>query len=211
MNRLGKRIYENKNGYGVYAVYMQDPASTRISVEMYTVSPSGVMSDLITVSRRDLIRKKTLDFFLDLDGDFSYDDILSIQKEAVKNLKNAQMEMSGGKYPLAGMQHTVNSYIRNNAKELQANPDAAIFIRDGFGYIRTDCMDKFVKEHPELGYTRVEILKRLKIMGVLKNAPKRPYDVLVSINNKKMRFCKIILADESKREEKPDEVINYGH
>ncbi len=211
MHRLGKRIYKNKKGYVVYVVYMRDAASTRISVEMYTVSPSGEMSDLITVPRRDLIGKKSLDFFLDLDGDFGLDDIVAIKNEAAKNLKDAKMETSEGKYlPLAGIHYAFSNHIRKNAKESEGNPDADIFIRDGYGYLRTDCMDQFVREHPELGYKRVEILKRLKIMGVLVNSPNRPYDILVSINNTKKRFYKILLADESRLEEKPDEELKYA-
>ncbi len=211
MNKLGKKIYINEKGFEVYVVYMRDAASTRISVEMYTVSPSGEMSDLITVPKHVLVGKKSLDFFLDLDGDFCLDDIVAIKNEAVKNLQDAKIETTQTKSPLAGIQNTLSIYIRNNAKELQDNLDADIFIRDGFGYLRTDCMDKFVREHPELGYKRVEILKRLKIMGALENAPNRPYDMLISINNSKRRFYKILLADESRREDKPDEVIVNGH
>ncbi len=207
MHRLGKRIYKNKNGYEVFVVYMRDAASSRISVEMYTVSPSGEMSDLITVPRRDLVGRKSLDFFLDLDGDFSFDDILKIKDEAVKNLKVVKPESTQNKSSLAGIHDTLSNDIRKNANDLQDHPDADIFIKDGYGYLRTDCMDKFVREHPELGYKRVEILKRLKIMGVLVNSPNRPYDVLISINNTKKRFYKILLADESRLEEKPDEVI----
>ncbi len=207
MHRLGKRIYKNKNGYGVYAVYMRDAASSRISVEMYTVSPSGEMSDLITVPKHVLVGKKSLDFFLDLDGDFCLDDIVAIKNEAIKNLKDTKIETTQIKSPMARIHDTLSSDIRKNAKDLQDHPDADIFIKDGYGYLRTDCMDKFVREHPELGYKRVEILKRLKIMGVLVNSPNRPYDVLVSINNSKRRFYKILLADESRLEDKPDEVI----
>ncbi len=211
MHRLGKRIYKNKNGYEVFVVYMRDAASSRISVEMYTVSPSGEMSDLITVPRRDLVGRKSLDFFLDLDGDFCLDDIVAIKNESVKNLQDAKIETTQTKSPLDGIHYAFSNYIRKNEKELGKNPDADIFIRDGYGYLRTDCMDKFVREHPELGYKRVEILKRLKIMGVLENSPNRPYDVLISINNSKRRFYKILLADESRLEEKPDEVIVNGH
>ncbi len=207
MHRLGKRIYKNKNGYEVFVVYMRDAASTRISVEMYTVSPSGVMSDLITVPKHELVGKKPLSCFLDLDGDFDFNDILKIKDEAVEGLKDANMEPTQNKPSLSEIHDTFSSHIRKNAEELKDNPDADIFIRDGYGYIRTDCMDRFVKEHQELGYKRVEILKRLKIMGVLVNSPNRPYDILVSINNTKKRFYKILLADESRLEEKPDEVI----
>ena len=49
MNRLGELIYENDFEYKVYAVSMRDNATTRISLEIYIVSPEEEISDLITI------------------------------------------------------------------------------------------------------------------------------------------------------------------
>lgn len=57
-------------------------------------------------------------------------------------------------------------------------------------------LDEFVKEHRHAGYKRLEILKRLKIMGAL-DSPNGRNDVLVSIGGEKRRFYKILLAEET--------------
>lgn len=211
MDRLGQKIYENAWGYEVYAVLMRDVASTRISTELYTLSPEGEMSDIITMQKQDIFTKKNpLDFFLNLDGDFGRDDIDIIKNALLNMLKKDDkrvMETVQSKYPLSGIYYSLSNYIRENAEEFTDNPEADIFIKDKYGYMRTECMDKFVKENSELGYKRVEILKRLKIMGVLKNGANRPYDVQVSIGNVKKRFYKIQLAEENITEETADEVI----
>lgn len=215
MNRLGQMIYENAWGYEVYAVLMRDVASTRISTELYTVSPSGEMSDIMTVQKQDIMTKKNpLDFFLNLDGDFGRDDIDVIKNvvfDMLRGDKKSVMQTVQIKSPLSGIHYSLSDHIRKNAEELTDNHEADIFIKDGYGYMRTECMDEFVKENKELGYKRIEILKRLKIMGVLKNGANRPYDVQVSIGGVKKRFYKIQLAEEKVTEEKADEVIEIDN
>lgn len=215
MDRLGKLIYKNAWEYEVYAVLMRDVASTRISTELYTVSPSGEMSDIMTVQKQDIITKKNpLDFFLNLDGDFGRDDIDVIKNvvfEMLRGDKRSVMQTIQIKSPLSGIHYSLSDYVRKNAEELTDNPEADIFIKDGYGYMRTECIDAFIKENSELGYKRIEILKRLKIMGVLKNGANRPYDIQVSIGGVKKRFYKIQLAEEKVTEEKADEVIKIDN
>lgn len=215
MDRLGKMIYRNAWDYEVFAVLMRDVASTRISAELYTVSPTGEMSDIVTVQKQDIITKKNpLDFFLNLDGDFGRDDIDVIKNEVFNMLrgdKRCDMQTVQTKSPLSGIHFSLSGYIRENAEELTDNPETRIFIKDGYGYMHTECMDEFVKENSELGYKRIDILKRLKIMGVLKNGANRPYDIQVSIGGVKIRFYKIQLAEEKVTEEKADEVIRIDN
>ena len=59
MNRLGELIYENDFEYKVYAVSMRDNATTRISLEIYIVSPEDEISDLITIQKRMWRQRKT--------------------------------------------------------------------------------------------------------------------------------------------------------
>ena len=67
-------------------------------------------------------------------------------------------------------------------------------------------LDTFAKEHKHVGYKRLEIIKRLKIMGVLVSSNNRN-DVLVSIKGEKKRFYKILLAEEPEEAEEY-EVLN---
>lgn len=212
MKQLGKVIYENPWGYKVCAVLMRDVASTRISVELYIISPEGNMSDIISVRRSDIITKKRpLDFFYNLEGGFTHDDIDSIRNR-IKDIlqENGNAETEQNKRSLNEIHYLLSNFIRQNAEELEDNPKTEIFIKDGYGYMRTGRMTGFLKENFEIGYKRVEILKRLKIMGVLKNGTRRPYDIQVSVGNEKKRFYKVQLAEQEATEETADEVIEVG-
>lgn len=214
MTGLGEKIFTNTWGYEVYAVSMREVSSTRFSVDVYVVAPNGSMSDLYTISRKDYITgKKPLDFILDLDGDFIRDDIYKIKNALApffRSMGDKKVETIQGKATLEELHQKVSDFIRINAEDLQDNISAEIFIRGEYGYILTTRMKNFVDEHKEeLGYKKIEILRRLKIMGVLVTAKDRPYDMLVSVNGEKRRFYKILLADEQE-EEAAGEVISIG-
>ena len=214
MDRLGKMIYENAWGYEVYMVLLQEKASTRISIELYTVSPEGKMSDTISIQRQDIMSKKNpLDFFFNLDGDFEQLDIDSIKYAIKQNLGIDKKidETIQNKYTMDELHQAFSDYIREEAEMLHDNSEADIFIRDGYGYLKTDKIADFIKKHEELGYKKLDILKRLKIMGVLKNGANRPYDIQVSIGGVKKRFYKIQLAEAKVTEEKADEVIEIDN
>lgn len=213
MKQLGKVLYENDWGYKVCAVLLRDVASMRISIELYILSPQGEMSDIVSVRRSDInTKKKPLDFIFNFEGGFTRDEIAIIRnkvKELFQENENAETEQNG--CSLNEIHCMISEFIRQRAYGLEDNPKTEIFVKDGFGYMRTDKMTGFLKENPEIGYKRVEILKRLKIMGVLKNGTQRPYDIQVSVGNEKKRFYKVQLAEQEATEEKADEVIKIGN
>lgn len=215
MARLGQKIHTNPWDYEVYAVPMRDINTTRYSVDIYVVAPDGSISDLFTVSRKDYYTgKKPLDFIFDLDGDFDRDDIDKIQEKLIPyfhSVENKNVETIQAKATIQEIHQKISEYIRINAEELEDNISAEVFIRGDYGYILTTKMKEVVKEYKEeLGYKKIEILKRLKVMGVLETAENRPYDILVSVNGVKKRYYKIKLADKQE-EETVEEVINLGH
>lgn len=210
MKRLGKLIYTNSWEYQVWAVLMRDRNSTRVSVELYIVSPDGEMSDIVTITRKDIFTSKNcFSFFYDLLGDFTRDDIDKIKNTLISMIKDcSKSEVVQDKATLCEIHKGITDYVIKNVEDLEDNSTASIFIKDGYGYMKTECMDDFVKEYKYLGYKRLEILKRLKIMGALQNGNNRPYDVLVSINGEKYHFYKIKLAEVDNKEEKEDEVFS---
>lgn len=213
MKQLGRIIYTNAWGYKVCAVLLRDVASMRISVELYILSPKGEMSDIVSVRRSDFkSKKKPLDFIYNFEGGFTRDEIAIIRNkvnELFQENRNAETEQN--RCSLNEIHCMISDFIKLHAHELEDNSKAEIFVKDGFGYMRTDKMTGFLKENPEIGYKRVEILKRLKIMGVLKNGTQRPYDIQVSVGNEKKRFYKVQLAEQEATEEKADEVIKIGN
>ena len=215
MARLGQKIHTNPWDYEVYAVPMRDINTTRYSVDIYVVAPDGSISDLFTVSRKDYYTgKKPLDFIFDLDGDFDRDDIDKIRyelKSYFHGVGNKDVETIQAKATIQEIQQKISEYIRINAEELEDNISAEVFIRGDYGYILTTKMKEFVNEYKDgLGYKKIEILKRLKVMGVLVTTKDRPYDTLVSVDGVKRRYYKIKLADEQE-EETAGEVIDIGH
>lgn len=210
MENLGKILLEGNFGHKVMGVLTMDKSSKRMSVDTYIISPDGSISDITTVTRKDMMTKGTsLDFFLDMEGYFTRDNIASIRLELRRlfdDCTNASLVQS--KATVEEIHRAVSDFIREEEEDLEDNSEAEVFIKDGFGYILSSYMDLFVKSYgKELGYTkRVDILKRLKIMGALQNANNRPYDVLISRNGIKQRFYKIELADEV-LDEQADEVV----
>lgn len=198
MNKLGKLIYTTDFDYKVYALTMRDKSSSRVSVEIYIVNPQGEMSDIITIPRKDIYTKKTVfHLFYDFEGDFDKDDISQIACAILGVIRDeSQGVVTQSKATVTELHEAVSEYIRVNAEELEDNPQADIFIKDGYGFMCTDCINAFLKEHKELGYSkRVEVLKRLKIMGALINGTSRPYDISVSVGGEKKHVYKILLAD----------------
>jgi len=204
MNRLGEMIYETDFEYKVYAVTMRDNATTRISLEIYIVSPEGEMSDLITIQKKDIYTKKNwADVFCGLEVDLCRDDIDVIKRKISELAKKSATTSFQSREPLSGMHKLVSSYMKENNGQLHEKGGkevVGIFLKENYGYIDSYMLDEFVKEHTHAGYKRLEIIKRLKIMGALEGSNGRN-DVLVSVNGEKRRFYKIQLAEESQEEE----------
>lgn len=199
MDRLGELIYENDFEYKVYAVSMRDNATTRISYEIYIMSPEGTLSDLITIQKKDVYTKKNwADIFWGLEAGFSRDDIDSIKLKIMNILGNSHDTCFQSRETLEGLHQIISSYIRENENcpyQKDGKTVTGILIKGDYGYIDSLMLDAFAKEHKDVGYKRLEIIKRLKIMGALKSSNGRN-DILVSIGGKKRRFYKILLAEE---------------
>lgn len=206
---LGELIYQNDFDYKLYAVSMRDKATTRISIETYIVSPDGEMSDLITIQKKDIYGKaKWADVFQGLNADFSRDDIDNIKSKLMNFVRqNKNIDVQSRATP-AELYRILSDYIRIKDGKEYTNTSLKVlgaFTKNGYGYIDSHMMEEFIKTHKDMGYKKLDILKRLKVMGVLECAKNRPYDVLVSIGGKKRRFYKILLEKES-TEEEPCEV-----
>lgn len=200
MNRLGVKIYENAWGYEVYAVFMRDISNKRVSVELYILSPEGEMSDLMTVTKCDFVTKRNcLDFLINQEGSFTRDDIDGIKYEISNVLKKGNISLvdTQNKATMQEIYRALTAYIEENAEELTDNPNASIFIRDNYGYMETKVMNAFVKANKEeLGFSRIDILKRLKIMGVLLPAKDRPYDMPMKIEGRQIKCYRVVMPEK---------------
>lgn len=210
MNRLGKKVFEHDFGDAVYAVVLSDKSSKKLSVNIYVLYKDGTMSEIITIPRKDIYTKKNcFDFFLDMEGDFGRDDIDKIKMGVIGVLKEDNCRESvQARATIEELHQSISDYIRQAAKPLSDKGENEIFIRDNYGFMKTESLKIYEINYKGLGYKHFEILRNLKIMGALQPANNRSYDTLVSINGKKKRYYKIELA-EPREEETADEVIEF--
>lgn len=210
MEKLGEILYINDWDYKVRLVRLRETGSKRISIQIYVEAPDGSMSDIVTVKLSDLNSKpKALDFLYDMEGGFTNDDITHI-KDKIKVDRSKVLDIEE-KAPVERIHTQISRYIRENGEELTDNIQADIFIRNGYGYIQTGRLEKDLKKEAllqELGYKKLDILKRLKILGALEPGRNRPYDYAIRINGDLKRYYRILLAEESNIEEKADEEFN---
>lgn len=204
MKNLGTLIYTNAWEYQVYAVVTRDISSTRVSVDIYVLNPKEEMSDIITIPRKDIKdeKKKWWNFLYDLEGDFTRDDVDTIKSEILKisnDFQNASLYQN--KATMKEIHKAVSDYIVENAEDLDINSCPDVFIKDKVGFMTTSMMDEFVLNNKSLGFKRLDILKRLKIMGALQPENTRPYDVLINIGGEKKRYYRIELIEVNEEEE----------
>lgn len=204
MKNLGTLIYTNAWEYQVYAVVTRDISSTRVSVDIYVLNPKEEMSDIITIPRKDIKdeKKKWWNFLYDLEGDFTRDDVDTIKSEILKisnDFQNASLYQN--KATMKEIHKAVSDYIVENAEDLDTNSCPDVFIKDKVGFMTTSRMDEFVLNNKSLGFKRLDILKRLKIMGALQPENTRPYDVLINIGGEKKRYYRIELIEVTEEEE----------
>ena len=195
MERLGRNVLEHKAGHKVYAVATSEKSSKRIAIDLYVVFNDGTMSDIKTIAKGKVDKTGSLDFFLDME-DFTIDDVLNIKKKLMEILEDKGCIISiQEKRTLQEVHVEISQFIRDNAVEVAPDKENGVFIRNNYGYLTTKYIDKFIKECEDLGYKRIDLLKRLKIMGALQNAKNRPYDMMISLYGEKKHYYKIELAE----------------
>lgn len=203
-NNTCNLIYQNERGYKVFATLSSEIATKRLAVEMYVEFPDGTITDIFTIRRSAILTKRnTFDFLFDFEARFDEQEVLLITT-VIENFVESSVETVGigTKMEINELWEHVSEYIRNNAKSVEENPDTRIIVKDGYGYIGTEMFDAYVKKHKEeLGYSKFEILRRFKILGLLETNKGRN-DKQVYVNGKVSRYLVMKLADcKEKKEE----------
>ena len=196
MTGLGRNIFDHDFGHTVYAVVTSEKSSQRVAVQIYVKFSNGNISDITTITRKDIYTKKNcFDFFYEME-DFGRDDIDSIRMNVLGVLKDTGYRtVIQEKATWTEIHSAISQFIYLNADAVEEGKANDIFIKEKYGYLTTDAMKIFIKENEELGYKRLELLKRLKIMGALQCGKDRPYDTLVSLYGIKKRYYKIELVE----------------
>lgn len=210
MEKLGHVVYINDWDYKVRIVHLREIGTRKMSFQIYVEAPDGTMSDITTIKLSEFNSKpKVLDFLYDMEGGFTFNDIASIKGNIrISDYKAIDIEE---KLPIERIHSEVSRYIQKNVGEATDNIESEVFIRNGYGYVQVNRFEADLKKDEilqSLGYKKLEILKRLKILGALEPGKNRPYDNSIRTNGELKRYYKILLAEESEIEEEEDEVFN---
>lgn len=181
-----------------------------MSFQIYVEAPEGTMSDITTIKLSDFNSKaKALNFLYDMEGGFTYTDIEKIKGNIkISDYKVIDIEE---KLPIERIHSEVSRYIRKNSEEIDDNIESEVFIENDYGYVQVNRFEEDLKKDEilqSIGYKKLEILKRLKILGALEPGKNRPYDYSIRINGDLKRYYRILLDEEMNIEEEGDREFN---
>lgn len=172
-------IYESEGGYKIYAVKTYETGSTRVAIEVFIESPQGVLSDIHTVRKSDLFKKKNaVDFVLDFDGDFDELSLLTVS-EKLKEFVCSEFEKVtiAEKASPQMLIESLSELLVKEAEAQETSEKPTVVVKDGYASVESKAFKDLVIKHSDtLHYTKLEILKRLKIFGYLETSPNRVYD-----------------------------------
>lgn len=210
MEKLGTVIYANDWGYNVRIVHLREIGTKKMSFQIYVEAPDGTMSDITTIKLSDFNSKaKALNFLYDMEGGFTYTDIEKIKGNI--HISDYSVIDIEEKLPIERIHSEVSRYIRKNSEEIDDNIESEVFIENDYGYVQVNRFEEDLKKDEilqSIGYKKLEILKRLKILGALKPGKNRPYDYSIRINGDLKRYYRILLDEEMNIEEEGDREFN---
>lgn len=203
---LGKVVFETAWGHKFYVVQTRDVARKRVSVDFYMVTPEGEMSEIISVERSDIFKKKGWNSFLyGYEAKLGRDEVMEISDKVIKMVRQADtdfVDIETKATPQEVYENCID-FIYANKESLEDNADAKVFIHNGYGCIETKEIERFIKEYREelRGYKRVDILKCLKFMGKLIPGNGRPYDAQMRVKGNLRKCYRILLPERAEMAE----------
>lgn len=173
-------IHTNTKGYSVYMLEAQDFGTLRQSFGFFIQSPQGKNSEIVYLKRSQIIKNKgAFDFLFDYDGGFFKSDIDTVKTEALQRMsrpeRTEQIDFSS-KYPIEQAYQELCRYVHDN------DGDDGVCVSGGFCNVDTRNFDAIIKEL-DLGYSRLELLRWFKIIGLLRTNKNRPYDFMLTDEN----------------------------
>lgn len=164
-------IYKNDMGYELHMVILVDNSKKKQSIGYFVVSPDGKMSEIEKISRSKIITSKNwCNFVYDLLGDFNREDVERIRNEVSMKLQELKKVEDSRAIGIDEAHHMICKYVEQN------NIEDFVFVDDeGYCNIDTRRFDSILKEL-ETGYTKLQILRALKVKEALKISKGRPFD-----------------------------------
>ncbi len=170
IERVAKCVYTNPWGYEVHACKLYDKGSKRQEIGILIQSPKdGTLSDIIRIKKSQFVNMNLFNFLLDMEGDFDKADIDAVKVQVLAQLKELPERDSSTKVPIEEVYKDLCEYVEGNEKE------DIISISDGYCNIAADEFKKILNES-DYGYTKLELQKLFKVLGLLRVNNGRVYD-----------------------------------
>lgn len=221
---MSKNVLIRKNGNKLIGKVVKNGAMQRVSVMVYQINKAGEISVPSTFQRSELLkRSKPLQDLLNLSICLTEEELNEVIEKAIAMLaepdKVAEAENIDEKSTPRQLYEAICDYGKQLTSnpiipETEEEPKQMIWLDKDFLNIRTSDFSDFLKEIPEADeYKKTEVLKCLKLLGVLETDAGRAYDKKVSKDNCKFNCYRIQMpATKTKppKAEKPNAVEIVG-
>lgn len=208
---MTKKILMRKGNQKLIGVVITEGSKQRIAVMLYQESKNGEISVPSIIQRSELLKKsKALQDLLNLSICLTEEELDEVIEKAKVLLETADqtedVENMDDRSTPSQLYRAICEHGKEVTSELildkeDEEPRWQIWLDGNYVNIRTSDFDDFIKEIPESeGYKRTDILRSLKLLGVLDTDIGRAYDKKVSKNNHKVNCYRIALpATKSKK------------
>ena len=215
---MSKKVLMRKNGYKLIGKVVKNGAMQRVSVMVYQINKAGEISVPSTLQRLELLkRSKPLQDLLNLSICLTEEELNEVIEKAIAMLAEPENIAEAENIDEKSTPRQLYEAICDYGKQLTSNPiipeteeepKQMIWLDKDFLNIRTSDFSDFLKDIPEADeYKKTEVLKCLKLLGVLETDAGRAYDKKISKDGQKIN-CYRIQMPATKTKTPKEEKIN---
>lgn len=166
-------VHRNAWDYSVRMSRLDDLAAKHQSFGIIIEAPDGTISSPYIIKKSEIGKKKTVfNFLFDCEGDFDQRDIEAVKAVIFDKMKNAPSMPGNERATIQQVIKKVVNYVEENESVLGGRT----YIKDGCINIETTALEKILKEL-ECGWKKLDVLRMLRIMGILIVGEGRSYDI----------------------------------
>ena len=214
---MSKNVLIRKNGNKLIGKVVKNGAMQRVSVMVYQINKAGEISVPSTFQRSELLkRSKPLQDLLNLSICLTEEELNEVIEKAIAMLAEPDKVAEAENIDEKSTPRQLYVAICDYGKQLTSNPiipeteeepKQMIWLDKDFLNIRTSDFEDFLKEIPEADeYKKTDILRSLKLLGVLDTDSGRAYDKKVSKGGQKINCYKIQMPDTKAKKAKAEKI-----
>lgn len=199
---MTKKILMKKGDQKLMAQVVNESSKQRVGVMLYQVNKAGEVSIPTTVQRADLLKKsKTLQDLLNLSICLTEEELDAVIEKASAMLESPDQVDKAENIDSQATPSQLYRAICEYGKEVVSNPiipqtenepKRMIWIDGNYLNVRTSDFNDFIKGVPEADeYKKTDILRSLKLLGVLDTDSGRAYDKKISTDGQKINCYRI--------------------